>query len=191
MYLSIEGGLNGWGVILSLVRGGHLLRLDNLGSQRDLAMFGHTSGEEQQRQAEIKVAGPQVSVEEKVFTLVWIAGHCVERPFSHSANTQSLASSHQARTLFILLFECRTCKFGQLVCVGRLNYPRPLPIEPGLAQIQDARRGRTHGQEDDLQLALDMLINRVAEMVRSLFHASRISHEHRTEASQRCIQVSS
>ena len=32
-------------------------------------MFDHTSGEEQQRQAEIKVA------EEKVFTFVWISGH--------------------------------------------------------------------------------------------------------------------
>ena len=51
--------------------------------------------------------------------------------------------------------------------------------------------GRTHGQEDDLKLALDMVINWVAEMVRSLFHTSRIAHDHGTEhATYRCIQVS-
>ena len=98
-------------MLLSLVQGGYLLRLENLGGQRDLTMFGHLSREDQQRQAEIKV--------EKVFTFVWIAGHCVER--TQPRLSCSLASSHQVRTLFILLFECRTCKFGQLVCVGRLK----------------------------------------------------------------------
>ena len=59
-------------------------------------------------------------------------------------------------------------------------------------ELHHPRRGRTHGQEDDLKLALDMLINRVAEMVRSLSHTSRTAHDHRTEyATQRCIQVSS
>ena len=58
-------------------------------------------------------------------------------------------------------------------------------------ELHDARRVRTHGQEDDLNLALDMVINRVAEMVRSLLHTSRSAHDHRTEyATQRCIQVS-
>ena len=42
-------------------------------------------------------------------------------------------------------------------------------------ELYDARQGRTHGQEDGLKLALDMVINRVAEMVRSLFHTSRIA----------------
>ena len=43
--LSIGGGLNGWGVILSLVRGGYLLPLEDLGGQRDLARL-HGGGSE-------------------------------------------------------------------------------------------------------------------------------------------------
>ena len=96
----------------------------------------------------------------------------------------SLASSHQARTLFILLFQCRTCKFGHFVCVGRQKLS-PSSADP---QIQDALRGTTHRREDDLNLAIDMVINRVAEMVCSLFHTSRIAHDFRTEyATHRCI----
>jgi hypothetical protein len=36
-------------------------------------------------------------------------------------------------------------------------------------ELHDARRVRTHGQEDDLKLALDMVISRVTELVRFLF----------------------
>ena len=122
-------------------------------------MFRHINGEEQQRQAEIKVAGPKVSIEEKVFTFVWIAGHCVERPFSQPRLSCSLASSHQARTLFILLFQCRTCKFGHLVCVGRQKLS-PSSADP---HIQDERRGTTHRQEDDLTADFRSMRNRVCK----------------------------
>ena len=43
--LSIEGGLSGWGVILSLVRGGYLLGVENLGGQRYQARL-HGRGSE-------------------------------------------------------------------------------------------------------------------------------------------------
>jgi hypothetical protein len=32
-------------------------------------------------------------------------------------------------------------------------------------ELHDARRVKTHGQEEDLRLALDMVINRVSELV--------------------------
>ena len=43
--LSIEGGLSGWGVILSLVQGGYLLGVENLGGQRYQARL-HGRGSE-------------------------------------------------------------------------------------------------------------------------------------------------
>ena len=48
-------------------------------------MFGHTSEQEQQHQAEMKLAAPQVSIEEKVFTFVWISGHWSFSSFSLGA----------------------------------------------------------------------------------------------------------
>ena len=128
-------------------------------------MVGHTSGEEQQRQAEIEVAKS---------AFFWTA---FLFPPSHPVNTQRQTIAHlphrtakrrrKARILSIL-FECRTYKFGHFVCGVALNYPCPLPIEPGL----------------------DMVINRVAAKVRSLFHTSQIAQDHRTGYATQRIQVS-
>lgn len=35
-------------------------------------------------------------------------------------------------------------------------------------ELHDARRVKAHGQEEDLRLALDMVINRVTELVRTI-----------------------
>lgn len=44
-------------------------------------------------------------------------------------------------------------------------------------ELHDVRRVQTHGQEEDLRLALDMLIHRVTELVRQqLIYVEPISH---------------
>jgi hypothetical protein len=59
-------------------------------------------------------------------------------------------------------------------------------------ELHDVRRVQTHGQEEDLRLALDMVINRVTELVwQSCIYIGKISHVPIDLYFVRCIQVSS
>ena len=44
-------------------------------------------------------------------------------------------------------------------------------------ELHDARRVHAHGQEEDLRLALNMVINRVSELVSLILHLSRFAIE--------------